>query len=106
MRMLLFTTIVGLSVAACGSVASQKDAAVDDDAAVAIDAAAIDAALTVDARSLDAAVGSGTIREPMSAAGRLSGGGMVLDVELGHPISQGPITGGGDRFEGAAAIKP
>jgi hypothetical protein len=95
-------------VAACGSVAStDRDATPTPvDGGVDADPTPIDA-MNGDAMPTDAMPArSGNVGEPMSAHGRLSGGGMVFDVQLGHPIGQAPTTGGGQRFEGAAAVKP
>ena len=44
--------------------------------------------------------------EIMSGAGRLTGGNMTMDVQIGHPISQQPASGGNTTVEGNATIKP
>jgi hypothetical protein len=81
-----------LVVAACGSV---KDAAKDD--AGLPDDASIDAP-----PQLPLTPG----REVVGGAGRLTGTTFTFDVQLGHPISQQPITSTTYKVEGNAAIKP
>jgi hypothetical protein len=41
-----------------------------------------------------------------TAAGRLTGGGMTLDVQLGHPMDQSRVTNGAMSMEGATPIHP
>jgi hypothetical protein len=65
--------------------ATQNDAAPQDDAA------------------LDPVNRSGAQLTPTS--GRVSGGVYTLDVQIGHPFAQRPVTGGGTTVEGGAAIK-
>ena len=43
--------------------------------------------------------------EPSTTGGRVSGGAYTVDVQLGHPFTQGPVTGGGTTTEGGALIK-
>ncbi|HVK84453.1 MAG TPA: hypothetical protein VM513_10125 [Kofleriaceae bacterium] len=45
-------------------------------------------------------------RELMSAGGRVTGGSLTVDVQLGHPIEQRAAGSGTKTFEGNAAIKP
>jgi hypothetical protein len=66
----------------------------------------IDAANVVDARPIDAPVSTHTGIEITPASGRLQGGNYTLDVQVGHPTSQAPATGGGKQLEGNAPIKP
>jgi hypothetical protein len=47
-----------------------------------------------------------TQREIVSGGGHLTGGTMTLDVQIGHPVGQGPATGGTQTIEGGAAVKP
>ena len=44
-------------------------------------------------------------KEIVPAAGRVSGGGFTVDVELGNWHKQSPVTGGGTTVEGAAPVK-
>jgi hypothetical protein len=60
----------------------------------------------VDAGSPDAAAPAREAREVVSGAGRLSGGSMTMDVQVGHPVSQQKSTGGTLSIEGGAAVKP
>jgi hypothetical protein len=45
-------------------------------------------------------------REIVSGGGRLTGGTMTMDVQIGHPVSQGQSSGGTQTIEGGAAVKP
>jgi hypothetical protein len=45
-------------------------------------------------------------REVVSGSGRVSGGGMVMDVQIGHPLGQDKTTAGDKSAEGNAAVKP
>lgn len=49
---------------------------------------------------------TGNVRDLAGAGGRVTGGGLVLDVQLGHPFTHQPTTGGRLVFEGGAAVKP
>lgn len=93
--------LLAAALAACGSVTpKQQDAAPPDDAAI---DAPIDAPDRIDA-GIDAPVGSGA--ELGAGGGRMTGGTFTLDVQLGHPVGQQPITGPTLRLEGNAPIKP
>jgi hypothetical protein len=41
----------------------------------------------------------------VSGGARLTSGTLTLDVEIGHPLEQPRMTGGGFTLEGAAAVK-
>jgi hypothetical protein len=44
--------------------------------------------------------------EVVAGAGRVAGGGLTLDVQVGHAVGQAPVRGsGGVTLEGASAIK-
>lgn len=45
-------------------------------------------------------------REVVSGGGRLTGGSMTMDVQVGHPYGQQKISGGTTTVEGGAAVKP
>jgi hypothetical protein len=45
-------------------------------------------------------------REVLSGAGRVSGGTLVMDVQIGPPIGQGSVASGATVVEGDAPIKP
>lgn len=97
--------LLGLAVLAggCGSVGgTPADARPADDAA---DDAAVDAAPPLDAGP-DAPTPSGTVRELGATGGRVTGGALVLDVQLGHPFSQAPTRAGAVVLGGGAAINP
>lgn len=108
--------LITLLAAACGSVdGKKKDAAVGEDAmapdAMEPDAMTPDAgpdAMPIDAgpdaMPIDAAP-VGEVREIISGHGSVSGGGLVLDFQLGHPGSQAPASNGTHTLEGGAAIK-
>ena len=94
---------LALSAGACGSVGgAPADARPPDDAA--LDAADA-AAPPVDAGP-DAPTPSGTVRELGATGGRVTGGALVLDVQLGHPVSQRPARAGAVVLGGGAAINP
>ena len=67
-----------------------------------------------DAATIDGGGGGGdggttaarNAREIVSGGGRVSGGNVTVDVQLGHPVPQQPVTGGNVKLEGGAAIKP
>lgn len=89
--------VLGLwaALTACGSVdKGHPDAAPDPDAGV---DAPPDAPMPMP---------SGNVRELPAAGGRVSGGGLTFDVELGHAFAQQETTGGGLTFTGQAAVKP
>jgi len=41
-----------------------------------------------------------------SGAGRMTGGGVTFDVQLGHPTNQQPSAGNGTTFDPTPAVKP
>jgi hypothetical protein len=66
----------------------------------------------------DGAVADGTVadagiagrpgepRETVTGAGRLTGAGYTLDVQVGNPVRQSPTSGAGGTLEGNAPVKP
>lgn len=52
------------------------------------------------------ALGSRRLLELSSGAARLSGGTLVMDAQLGAPLSQQALSGGTLRLEGSAVIAP
>ncbi|MBS1151953.1 MAG: hypothetical protein H6Q89_3651, partial [Myxococcaceae bacterium] len=44
--------------------------------------------------------------EIVSASGRAQGGGFTLEMQVGHSLSQQPMTSGSTKLEGGAAVKP
>lgn len=113
---LVVWTCIGLA-AGCGGGTGDapRDAARDDASSQAGgDASAESGAPEADASTggadaaLDAAV-TGPVSAPtgfevVSSGGRTSGGGFVVDVEIGLPIVHQAVTGGGFSVEGAAVI--
>jgi hypothetical protein len=84
-------------VAAC----ARSNPTTSDDARPGDDGGAIDA-------SIDGAIAA-TPRsgaELVSAAGRVRGGTVTMDVELGHWVEQGTATAGSRRLVGAAVVYP
>jgi hypothetical protein len=75
------------------------------------DAADVDAPPPTDA-GVDAPVDAPTDAPPpptrteLTGGGRLTGGTLVMDVQLGHPISQAPASGGTTVADPASPIKP
>lgn len=67
---------LGLALAACGGTSPGEDAAVD---------AAVDA-------PIDSNVGPSRI--DLTGGGRLSGGTLTVDVQLGSPLAHQPTSGG------------
>lgn len=45
-------------------------------------------------------------RTELTGGGRLTGGTFVMDVQLGHPISQAPASGGSTVADPASPVKP
>ncbi|MDP1920523.1 MAG: hypothetical protein Q8L14_30050 [Myxococcales bacterium] len=45
------------------------------------------------------------IIEVISGSGRLTGGGRIVDVQIGHAVDQAPTSGGGRTVQGNSAIK-
>lgn len=89
-----------LAAAACGDNKARRD-----DAGVPRDAG--EDAHPDDAAPPDAtAIPAYPSREIMSAGGRVTGGTMTMDVQLGHPIDQRKATSGSTAVEGNAAVKP
>jgi hypothetical protein len=98
----LIASLMSLALtAACGSTTAP---AADAGADAAVDAA-VDAAPPLDAGP-DAPTPSGTVRELGATGGRVTGGALVLDVQLGHPFSQAPTRAGAVVLGGGAAINP
>jgi hypothetical protein len=97
MRRLFWLSVVLVLGSACGGESSSPP-----------DAAAIDGGGGADASSTDAGppAGAREAREIVSGGGRVTGGAMTMDVQLGHPVQQGPAAGGSLTVEGGAAIKP
>jgi hypothetical protein len=86
-----------LTAAACGD----NNKVRRDDAGTGSDAMPADAAVP------DASVPPGySAREILSAGGRVTGGSLTVDVQLGHPIEQRATGSGAKTFEGNAAVKP
>lgn len=85
---------------------------VKDAGALGADASTVagDASLDRDDASsteVDASAGGArTTLEIGSGGGRLTGGGLTLDVQLGHPVKQQRATNGARSLEGGAAVKP
>lgn len=90
-----------LAVAACGDNKAKRDDAGTGSNMPPSDAAVDDAA-TPDATMIPAY----PAREIMSAGGRMTGGSLTVDVQLGHPIEQRAAGSGATTFEGNAAVKP
>jgi hypothetical protein len=44
--------------------------------------------------------------EVVSGAGRIRGGGMRMDVAVGHGMAQAPITTGHQKLKSAATVAP
>ncbi len=94
-----------LAAGACGGGGQIHDARPPEDGAPVTDAApAIDSATPADAGVDAATARPGS--DVSSAAGRMTGGGYTLDVQVGLPVDQRPASGGGHSFEGGAVIKP
>ncbi len=92
-----------LASTACGSVSPTYDAGPGDDAGGTIDANTNPADAGIDSGTQPS---SRTANELTNSGARITGGGYTVDVQLGHPFSQGPVSGGGTTVEGGAAIKP
>lgn len=45
-------------------------------------------------------------REIVGAGGRVRGGNLTMDVQLGHAVGQQKLSGGTLTLEGAAVVKP
>lgn len=45
-------------------------------------------------------------RSELTGGGRLTGGTLVMDVQLGHPAGQAPSSAGATVLQPASAIKP
>ena len=96
---------VCLAAAGCASSSmGGGDDARRADAAGTVDAGAIDAAPPADAAPDAASVRPG--REIVSTGGRLRGGAITMDVELGHPVEQSKATAGSVELRGAAVVIP
>ena len=91
-----------LAVAACGSTSQPIDAPPPPNDAE-TDAQPIDA--PTDA-PIDAAVMAPQGQDITNAGGTLSGPTFTMDVQVGHPYSQKPMTGTQFRLEGNTPIKP
>jgi hypothetical protein len=89
------TLAVAPAIAACGG--SNPPPAID--AGPAPDAPPVepDAAPPAAAREM---------REVVGAGGRVTGGSLTMDVQVGHPIAQDKVSGGTLTVEGAAVVKP
>ena len=104
---IVYVTVVALA-ASCGSTRSPTDAAPPGDGPIPIDAG-LDAMPVdggIDAAPLDAGMVRPEGAEVTSGAGRVQGGTMTLDVQIGHPVDQRPAAGGVHQIEGGAVIKP
>jgi hypothetical protein len=92
LALILVAALVG-----CGSVSGGRDP---------------DASLDGTPPDIDAGVDApvamviGNVVDLGAAGGRVTGGGLTFDVQVGHPFSQQQATGGGLTFEGSAAVKP
>lgn len=82
----------------CSGGASSIDASIDARPAT-------DANTSIDA-GLDAGPAARTALDVVSAGGRVAGGTLTLDVEIGHAVDQQKATGGTLSIEGGAVVKP
>lgn len=90
-----------LVVSACGNVARNRDAAT-----VPYDAA-IDTPAKIDAPPDSAPLPPPPeAREFVSGGTRMTGATYTFDVQVGHGVQQGKITGPTYKLEGNAAVKP
>lgn len=91
------------AIAACGPPAQQPDAAPpNDDAAV---DAAVDAPTDAPADAPTDAAAAPTQTE-LTGGGRMTGGTLVVDVQIGGPIARTPSSGGTVSFQPTTPIKP
>jgi hypothetical protein len=95
-----FLLPLAVAIAACGGSVTQQP-----DAAPPLDDAAVDAAVDAPTDATPDAAAAPSQTE-LTGGGRLTGGTLVVDVQIGGPIARTPASGGAVVIQPSTPIKP
>ncbi len=103
MKVVWIAAVMAVMGLGCGSAATTPDSDPPGADAAGADADVIDAAV-FDAAPDDARPATPG-RELVGGHGRVSGGSITMEVQVGHGLSQAPTVKGTTTLQGAAAVK-